>query len=97
MPTRKIFAVILNSSHTVPIVSAIDSAICHAGGSETRTRMNIVIGVKNGIIDNVIDIVDSGFVKIGVTMNHGIIMAIATGMITWRASRSEFAMAPPIA
>lgn len=44
-PARKIFAVAFKRNAIVAMERRSESATCHAGGSETRIRMNIVIGV----------------------------------------------------
>ena len=49
MPTRKIFAVTQKKQQMVAMETAIDSATCHAGGSETSVRTNIVSGPKTGL------------------------------------------------
>jgi hypothetical protein len=44
-PARKIFAVALRRNAIVATERTRERATCHAGGSETRIRTNIVIGV----------------------------------------------------
>ena len=57
---RKIFAVIQNITQIVPSASSTDSPSCQIGGSDTMTRMNIVIGVNTGMSESTVASVDSG-------------------------------------
>src|SRR5512143_446822 len=96
-PRRKIFAVTQKKKTTAPEASATDNRTCQSGGSETRTRMNIVIGVQIGIRERTVERVESGFMTIGMTRNQGSIMTIMTGPSTCWASFSEFTIELPTA
>src|SRR5947209_7654939 len=86
MPTRKIFAVAQKKAKIVAMEMAIESRMCHTGGSETSVRTNIVIGPNTGESDMPTDIVESGLVMIANIRNHGSIMIMEIGAMSCWAS-----------
>src|SRR5438309_10771975 len=97
MPTRKILAVTQKKARIVAMEIAIDSRMCHTGGSETSVRTNIVIGPKTGEREKATDIVASGLVMITNIRNHGSIMIMEIGAMSCCASFPELQTEPPMA
>jgi hypothetical protein len=48
IPTRKTFAVAQKNTAMVTSETAMETAMCHAGGSDATTRANMVTGPKTG-------------------------------------------------
>src|SRR2546423_247005 len=97
MPTRKIFAVAQKKTTMVTTETAIDSATCHAGGSEATVRANIVTGPNTGDSDRPTASDESGLVMIGIMTNHGTIMIIWIGAMSCPAFLSVLHAAPATA
>src|SRR5712692_9265559 len=97
MPRRKILAVAQKKTKIVAMETAMDSRMCHTGGSETSVRTNMVIGPKTGESEKPTASDESGLVMMATIMNQGSIMIMEIGAMSCCASFSELQTAPPMA
>jgi hypothetical protein len=79
IPTRYIFATIQIKKKIVIISKITDPHTSRRGGEDIFTRVNIRIGVKNGIIEKTTEVILSGFFTTKDIIVIGIINRITTG------------------